>query len=135
MYHVVVGVAPDDDQLEDKVEAISDLADAGASVRVTLVHVNEGGSDVEDVPAVTDGLELLDGAEVEATVHDPEDESPRWGVVDAAAHLGADAICIGGRHRSPAGKLQMKTGAQEIVLRAGCPVLVAGEVESQEPRT
>lgn len=134
MYHVVMGVASDDDQLQDKVDAISDLADAGASIRVTLVHVYDGEGDVEDVPAVAEGLELLEAAGVEATVHDPVDESPRRGVVDAAAHLDADVICIGGRHRSPAGKLQMKTGSQEIVLRAGCPVLVAGEVESQEPR-
>jgi hypothetical protein len=34
-----------------------------------------------------------------------------------------------------AGKLQLKTGAQEIVLRAPVPVLVAGDVESREPRT
>lgn len=135
MYHVVMGVASDDDQLQDKVDAISDLADAGASVRVTLVHVYDGDGAVEDVPAVAEGLELLGAADIESTVHDPEDESPRRGVVDAAAYLDADLICIGGRHRSPAGKLQMKSGSQEIVLRAECPVLVAGEVESKEPRT
>lgn len=135
MYHVVMGIASDDDQLGDKVDAVSELADAGASVRVTLVHVYDGDGAVEDVPAVADGLELLGDAGIETSVHDPRDESPRRGVVDAAADLDADVICIGGRQRSPAGKLQMKTGAQQIVLRAGCPVLVAGEVDSQEPRT
>lgn len=134
MYHVVMAVASDDDQLEDKGDAISNLAGAGASVDVTLVHVPEDERPIEEVPAVADGLELLGEAGVEASVHDPDDESPRRGVVDAAAHLDADVICVGGRHRTPAGKLQMKTGAQEIVLRAECPVLVAGEVESQEPR-
>lgn len=135
MYHVVMGVAADDDQLQDKVDAVAAFADAGASVRVTLVHVSDGEGAVEDVPAVEEGLERLEAADIEATVHDPVDETPRRGVVDAAAYLDADVICIGGRHRSPAGKLQMKTGSQEIVLRAECPVLVAGEVESKEPRT
>lgn len=135
MYHVVMGVASDDDQLQDKVDAVAAFADAGASIRVTLVHVYDGEGAVEDVPAVSEGLERLAAAGIEATVHDPADESPRRGVVDAAAYLDADVICIGGRHRSPAGKLQMKPGSQEIVLRAECPVLVAGEVESKEPRT
>jgi nucleotide-binding universal stress UspA family protein len=135
MYRVVMGLAPDADQLRDKVEAVADLPDATESVRVTLVHIPEDEATPEEVPVVAEGLDLLRSAGVAAEVYAPASENPPESLVETAAELGTDVLCIGGRHRSPAGKLQLKTGAQEVVLRAECPVLVAGDVESREPRT
>jgi nucleotide-binding universal stress UspA family protein len=80
-------------------------------------------------------LELLAEAGVASEVYDTDRENAPQGLVEVAEELEADLVCIGGRHRSPAGKLQLKTGAQEILLRAPVPVLVAGDVESREPRT
>ena len=135
MYHVVLGVAPDDDQLAAKVGAISDLPRAADEVRVTVVHFHDGEDPVDDVPVVAAALEALEDAGLDAAVHDTDSENASRGLVEVVEELGADVLCIGGRHRSPAGKLQLKTGAQEVVLRAPVPVLVAGDVESREPRT
>lgn len=135
MYHVALGVAPDDDQLRDKVDAIAALPQASESVRVTVVHFHDGETPTEEVPVVAEALELLDGAGLSSEVHDTERRNASRGLVETAEDLDVDLLCIGGRHRSPAGKLQLKTGAQEVVLRAAVPVLVAGDVESREPRT
>lgn len=135
MYHVALGVAPEDDQLRDKVEAIAGLPQASESVRVTVVHFHDGETSIEEVPVVAEALELLDGAGLSREVHDTERRNASRGLVETAEDLDVDLLCIGGRHRSPAGKLQLKTGAQEVVLRAAVPVLVTGDVESREPRT
>lgn len=135
MYHVVMGVAADDSQLEDKVGFVADLPGATDSVRVTLVHVYDGEDAVESVPAVATALDLLDEAGIEAEATGAAGEDPSQGLLDAAAKLDADLLCIGGRRRSPAGKLQMRAGAQRVTLRAECPVVIAGDVESREPRT
>jgi nucleotide-binding universal stress UspA family protein len=135
MYHVVLGVTPGDDQLDDKVAAISGLPHAVEAVRVTLVHFHDGDGPVAAVPVVAETMDALEAAGLQATVYDTDGENAASGLVEAAADLEADILCVGGRHRSPAGKLQLKTGAQQVVLRAECPVLVAGDVESREPRT
>jgi len=52
MYHLVLAVPPEDDHLEDKLDAVGSLPEAAESVRVTVVHVHDGDVDVEAVPAV-----------------------------------------------------------------------------------
>lgn len=135
MYHVAVAVAPEDDQIDDKVSAIADLPGAAASVRATVVHFHDGDGPVSAIPAVAETVEALEAAGVECAVYDSDRENAAGGLVEVAEALAVDLLCIGGRHRSPAGKLQLRTGAQEVVLRAPVPVLVAGELESREPRT
>jgi len=54
--------------------------------------------------------------------------------LDAATDPDVDAICVGGRRRSPAGKLQLKPGATEVLLRAEVPVVVAGDLASRDRR-
>lgn len=135
MYHVVLAVAPDDDQLTAKVGAIADLPQATEAVRVTVVHFHDGDGPIEEVPVVAEALAALEDAGLQAEVHDTDGEGAAHGLVEVAEALSPDLLCIGGRHRSPAGKLQLKTGAQKVVLRAPVPVLVAGDVESREPRT
>ena len=49
--------------------------------------------------------------------------SPADDLVEAAAEHDADLIVIGVRRRSPVGKLVLGSNAQEVLLRAECPVL------------
>jgi len=134
MYHLALAVQSDDEHLDDKLEAVVALPGASESVRVTVVHVHDGEGSVADVPAVAAALAGLASAGVEATSRGVTAEDPAQVPVDAAADLGVDAVCIGGRRRSPAGKLQLKPGAQEVLLRAEVPVVVAGDLESRDPR-
>lgn len=134
MYHIALTVKPDDEHLGDKVDAVTALPHAAESVRVTVVHVFDGDQDVESVPAVSDIRARLTAVDIETAVRGVVGADPPGGLLEAAANLGVDAICIGGRRRSPAGKLQLKPGAEKTILRAEVPVIVAGDLESREPR-
>jgi nucleotide-binding universal stress UspA family protein len=134
MYHVALAVKPNDGHLGDKVDAVTDLPDVAGSVRVTVVHVHDGDAAVASVPAVADALDRLAAADVETAVSEEVAEDPARGLLAAAHALAVDAICIGGRRRSPAGKLQLKPGAQEVLLGAAVPVVVAGDLQSRDPR-
>jgi nucleotide-binding universal stress UspA family protein len=135
MYHLALAVQSNDEHLGDKLDAVAALPGAADSVRVTVVHVHGGDGFVEDVPAVAEALDHLGTVGIEATATGVRDDDATRGLLDTAADLDVDAICIGGRRRSPAGKLQLKPGAQEVLLRAEVPVVVAGDLESREPRT
>lgn len=124
MYHVVLAVAPDDDHREEKVDTVASLP--GEEIRATVVHVAEPETDVTDVPAVADTLAQFEAAGVDATAV-RGDGRPTEALLDLARKTDADAICVAGRQESPAGKRQLHPGAQRVLLKADCPVLVTGE--------
>jgi len=130
MYHVVVGVATADEQLPHKVEAVTELPASDEEPRVTLVHVHDGEAPVEAIPAVEEAVESFAATDIDAEIHGVVDDDAPRGLVEAAAALDADLLCIGGRRRSPAGKRQLKPGAQEVLLHADQPVVVAGQLGS-----
>ena len=97
--------------------------------RLVVVHSSKGGDEdartvVQNRDALTD-LEKRLGAEGrEVTVRDfARGKEPSEDLIDVADQDGAALIVIGLRRRSPVGKLLMGSNAQEILLRADCPVL------------
>lgn len=126
MYHVVLAVAPDDDHRQEKVDAVAGLPRAAGAVRATVVHVAEPETDVTDVPAVADTLARFEAAGVDATAVRGDDR-PTEALLGLGRKTDADAICVAGRQESPAGKRQLHPGAQRVLLKADCPVLVTGE--------
>jgi nucleotide-binding universal stress UspA family protein len=129
MYHVVMGVGPDDDQAAAKAAAVADLPHAPEAVTVTIVHVSDDPElDPTTVPSVAETLDRLRTAGVEATV-EVVDSGPTDAVLETADAVDADCLCVGGRRRSPAGKLQLKAGTQQIILGTDLPVLVAGRAD------
>ncbi|UOY02360.1 universal stress protein [Blastococcus sp. PRF04-17] len=97
--------------------------------RLVIVHSSRGGDeDAATVVRTRDALAELEarlGAEgLEVTVRDyVRGNDPAEDLMDVAEKDGAALIVIGLRRRSPVGKLLMGSNAQEILLRAECPVL------------
>jgi nucleotide-binding universal stress UspA family protein len=98
--------------------------------RLFVVHSARGGRDEEEdnILEVRDALaELqarLTGEGLDVTVRDlVRGNDPAEDLIDVADKENAALIVIGLRRRSPVGKLLMGSNAQEILLRAGCPVL------------
>jgi nucleotide-binding universal stress UspA family protein len=97
--------------------------------RLVVVHSSRGGGeDAATVVETRDALAELeqrlgvDGLEVAVRDYvrgnDPADD-----LIDVAEKEGAALIVIGLRRRSPVGKLLLGSNAQDILLRADCPVL------------
>lgn len=98
--------------------------------RIIVVHSSRGGRDEEPstVLEVRDALDelkaRLSGEGVEVTVRDlVRGNDPAQDLIEVADKENAALIVIGLRRRSPVGKLLMGSNAQEILLRADCPVL------------
>ncbi|MGZ4545160.1 MAG: universal stress protein [Blastococcus sp.] len=97
--------------------------------RLIIVHSTRGGEDDADTAvAVRDALEELEerlgGEGLDVTVKDfARGKDPAEDLIEVAQKEDAALIVIGLRRRSPVGKLLLGSNAQEILLRAECPVL------------
>ena len=98
--------------------------------RLVVVHSSKGGGDedpntvVELRDALADLEQRLGADGLEVTVRDyVRGNDPADDLIDVAEKEGAALIVIGLRRRSPVGKLLLGSNAQEILLRADCPVL------------
>ncbi len=97
-------------------------------LRLVVVNASRGDALVDPALAspqeVSEVLEQLAGAGIDAEFrHLPHGGDPADRVVDVAEEVGAELVVIGLRHRSPVGKLLLGSTAQQILLRAACPVL------------
>lgn len=65
----------------------------------------------------------LDGVSVTFKTPDQGSRDAVGDLLDTASALGASAIVIGIRHRSPVGKLLLGSAAQQILLESTVPVI------------
>jgi len=143
MYHVLVPVDDDEERLDRQLRALRGLPGRD-ELEATVLHVyeeidtmpDEAGPDVivsinEDIEALQGTPDTLDRAveaieslgipvDVVTTQGDPED-----GITEVAADVGADAILVAGRRRSPVGKAVFGSVTQGVILQSERPVIVA----------
>lgn len=133
MYHVLVPVDADEARSLAQARYVAALPDAADSVRATVLFVFESGDDVPAemerfksatrVPAVRRATEYLEAHGVEVDVVDESGEAAELILREAEAR-DVDAIVLGGRRRSPAGKALFGSVTQSVVLNAPVPVVV-----------
>lgn len=141
LHTVLLAVGPkDSDRVDELAEAVIEVAEPSGAT-VVLAHVftptefeetierldfeSAADADPTDVArrhatirTLTDALDAAGVAyEIRGRRGDHADE-----IVDLAAEIGADRIVVGGRRRSPSGKVVFGSVAQDIMLAADCPV-------------
>ncbi|MFC5279066.1 universal stress protein [Halorubrum rubrum] len=139
MYRVLIPVGDDRERSMAAAEAVSNLPSAAEEVEAVVVNVfeefdvtGEGGQvkseDVwdetnfpESVDAVVDHLESAGVTVSKRREHG--DVTKR--ILAVADEIDADGIAMGGRRRSPTGKVLFGSTTQSVLLSADCPVTVA----------
>ncbi|MFC7235764.1 universal stress protein [Halosegnis marinus] len=121
---VVLLAVDDAERAASQAAQLLDLFD-GDRLTVWVLHVfgeNAEGSSVSQVEAARRAEErLLDGG-AEVTLRG-ESGDPADRIVAVADELDVDAVCVGGRDRSPTGKALFGSVAQSVMLRTERPVL------------
>lgn len=106
-------------------DTVVDLFDP-EGVRAHLFHDfvdNPEGASITQVRSARRAASQLEAAGFDIEYHEASGD-PSQSITQRADEIDADAICIAGRKRSPAGKALFGSVAQEVILGTDRPVLV-----------
>ncbi|NHN43300.1 universal stress protein [Halorubellus sp. JP-L1] len=136
MHRVLLPVHLNVERALSQANFVAGLADEGATVEADVLFVFTGEERSPDTPdemkrfdsptridAVRRVMEVLDDAGVDYHVRENSGEVAQ-DIIDDADEIDADQIVIGGRKRSPAGKLLFGSVSQEVLLNTDRPVTV-----------
>lgn len=126
MYTVLLAVDRNVDRAEAQAEAIAELPDAPDSVHAIIVHSftqNPTGATVAQLASAKHAKERLEEAGIEVSM-DETSGDPADSVLEMARDHDADCIAIGGRRRTPAGKVLFGSVSQGIILGTDRPVMI-----------
>jgi len=133
MYQVLV---PIDDNVErglSQADFVATLPRANEEVEATLTHVLQtDGADLPEpmatpsrVRAVREARDDLQDAGISTEIREA-DVPPAEGIRELAEDIDADLIAMGGRKRSPAGKVLFGSVTQSVLLNTNRAVAVTG---------
>jgi nucleotide-binding universal stress UspA family protein len=127
-YELALSVDESSDAVGKQIDAVRALPHAAESVHVTVLHVFEDNPSGASATQVSSVRRAVDGLEEAGIDHDIDEESgePATVIQETAEQVDADTVCIGGRKRSPTGKVLFGSVTQAVILGADRPVLVVG---------
>ncbi|MFT4922719.1 MAG: nucleotide-binding universal stress UspA family protein [Haloarculaceae archaeon] len=134
MYEVLVPIDASMDRVDAQIGALDDLQAEGTDLSALLLHVfdeNRTGASVRQVEPVRRAESELDGDGVDVTLLEDSGD-PIEKILAAAQEQDVDAICLGGRKRTPAGKVLFGSVTQSVALEANVPILICGTDEKTE---
>jgi len=139
MYRTLVPVDTGEDRALEQAKYVASLPDAAESVEAIVLFVFGGES--EELPeelrrfdsatrigSVKRVVEYLEERGVAVEVHEKSGDTTE-DILREAENADVDAVVLGGRKRSPAGKVLFGSVAQSVILRADRPVVVTGGQE------
>lgn len=129
MYHVLIAVDEDESQAIRQAKAVSELPgqdEIGVTAYHCFDHENPSGASATQVAGVKRVQEHFEESGIEVNVEESSGDSATE-IIKAAEELDVDAICVGGRRRSPAGKALFGSVSQAVLLNAETTVIFAAE--------
>jgi len=123
---VLVAVSRDEADAEHVTDTLLDVYRSD-EVDVVVTHCftnNPEGASASQLGAVRHVVETLEDDGFEVAI-DERSGDPAEEVLEAAADVDADLICLGGRRRSAAGKMVFGSTAQAVLHDADRPVVLA----------
>jgi nucleotide-binding universal stress UspA family protein len=134
MYQILAAIGTDEDRALEQARAITDLPRNG-DVSVTLFHDFDGGNpegaSVHQVAAVRRAAEHLEDAGIDVEYAESSGDAAR-AILDTAAEMDADLLCLAPRGRTPAGKALFGSVTQQVILEGDRPTLVVGAGRANE---
>ncbi|MFW6449168.1 MAG: universal stress protein [Halobacteriota archaeon] len=136
MYTVLMPVDSNEDRALAQARFVANLPSASSEVSVHLLFVFGGeGQDLPDelerfksvdrIGAVRRARNRLEEAGIDVEVYD-QSGTPSDVIMDEAEARDVDLIVMGGRKRSPVGKVLFGSVAQTVILEGDRPVVVTG---------
>lgn len=141
MYRILLAVDGKEERLARQLDAIFDLPIEDLAVTLLYVHeevdappdeagrrviesINEKIDDLQGVPAaLAEGQKQLAEAGIQTeTLTHKGDPAPK--ILETAENIGANAICIAGRDRTPVGKAVFGSVIQDVVRGSERPTIV-----------
>lgn len=132
MKEVLLGIDQSIDRATAQADTLIDLFDV-KNTRAYLLHDfvdNPEGASVTQVESVKRAAELLEDAGITVELREGSGE-PAESIIGTAEDLDADAICVAGRNRSPAGKMLFGSVTQSVILNTDRPVVICSEHEDE----
>lgn len=133
MYHVLVPVDADEDRAMSQARYVAKLPHADEAVEATVLFIFgpdddvprewEGFKSATRVGSVRHATEYLEDHGVEVEVVDESGDTAEF-ILREAEERAVDAIVLGGRKRSPAGKAIFGSVTQSVILNTDVPVVV-----------
>ena len=136
MYRILVPVDTNESRAMRQVEFVTSLPDAADAVEVILQFVYHG--EAQDAPdevravasarrieSVRTAMDRLEEAGVEFVVVEESGDTAQ-DIIDRGDEDDVDLIVLGGRKRSPAGKVIFGSVTQSVLLNTDRPVTVTG---------
>lgn len=139
MYRVLVPVDGNVDRALTQASYVTNLPAASEDVEAILLFVFTGEGDeipadlqqfktADRVESVRRARERLEADDVDVLVRDDSGDTTQ-DILDEADEYDVDAIVLGGRKRSPAGKAIFGSVTQSVILNTNRPVVVTGSGE------
>jgi nucleotide-binding universal stress UspA family protein len=131
MYRVLIPVDDNEQRAKKQAEYVTGLPDAEATVEGLLLYVFTGDAEknerrtVTRVGSVMRAREHLEDNGIEVTLLEDSQDAAE-SIVKHADSYDVDAIVLGGRKRSPAGKALFGSVTQSVLLNTDRPVVVTG---------
>lgn len=129
MYTVLVCVDSEAEGAAEQARVIADLPAAAEEIFAVVAHVfesNPEGASAHQLRSVRTVFETFDEAGISFRIAERSGD-PVEQLLAEAEESKVDAICLGGRDRSPVGKAVFGSVAQRVLLESSLPVIVAAQ--------